>query len=337
MKPTTILTPLLSLLTLVTTSSLLPRQSKNVAYLNAFFFGAEPKVYFDLSNGNNPLSFSILNNGAPILTATSGTGGVRDPNLVLGGGPDAGSKWYILGTDLDIGKTDWNAAQRTGSLSIFIWESSDLVTWSQERLVKVENDDAGMVWAPEAIWDAQRGEYLVHWASKFYAASDPQHTGAPGPTVMRYAYTRDFVTFGEPGTYVDYSPTNVIDLNILPLGGDRYARFLKNESSPRVFYETTDGGLFGTWTRPGGPGSIVRAGTEGPTSYFDNEDPTKAYVLLDYYGSDGYRPFVNTDLSTNNWVDADRSQFPSNRRHGSVIGIDQRAYDALRERYGSAA
>ncbi|KAG8630004.1 hypothetical protein KVT40_001623 [Elsinoe batatas] len=328
---------LTTLLSLTSASPLLSRQTSptNVAYLNAFFFGAEPKVYFDLSNGNNPLSFSPLNSGAPILTATTGTAGARDPNLVLGGGPDAGNKWYILATDLDIGKTTWDAAQRKGSLGIFVWESTDLVNWGTERLVKVEADTAGMVWAPEAIWDAAKGEYLVHWASKFYPESDPEHSGPPSTTVIRYAYTKDFRTFSEPSTYVDYSPTNVIDLNILPLGGDRYARFLKNETSPSVFYETTDGGLSGTWTRPGGEGSIVRAGVEGPTSYFDNEDPTKAYVLLDYYASDGYRPFVNTDLSTNNWVDADRSAFPSNRRHGSVIGIDQRAYDALRKAYGS--
>lgn len=89
-----------------------PRQSGKVGYLNAFFFGAEPKVYFDLSNGNNPLSFSILNGGQPILTATSGTGGVRDPNLVLGGGAEEGQKWYILGTDLDIGKASHSSVKK---------------------------------------------------------------------------------------------------------------------------------------------------------------------------------------------------------------------------------
>lgn len=68
---------------------------------------------------------------------------------------------------LTLHKTTWNDAQRTGSLSIFIWESTDLVNWGTERLVKVENDEAGMVWAPEAIWDPEAGQYLVHWASKF--------------------------------------------------------------------------------------------------------------------------------------------------------------------------
>lgn len=55
-------------------------------------------------------------------------------------------------------QTTWDAAQRKGSLSIYIWESTDLINWGSERLVKVENDQAGMVWAPDAIWDASKGK-----------------------------------------------------------------------------------------------------------------------------------------------------------------------------------
>jgi hypothetical protein len=73
-------------------------------YLGAFFLGADPYVYFYLSNGNNPTSFKSLNKGAPIMRPTKGTGGVRDPYVIQGGGTEAGKKWYIIGTDLHIGK-----------------------------------------------------------------------------------------------------------------------------------------------------------------------------------------------------------------------------------------
>ena len=70
----------------------------------------------------------------------------------------------------------------------------------------VEDATAGMVWAPEAIWDPAKGscleapemptklttrigQYLVHWASKFYPASDSRHTGSPSNIRIRYAYT----------------------------------------------------------------------------------------------------------------------------------------------------
>ena len=90
-------------------------------YLGAFFLGADPYVYFYLSNGNNAISFKALNGGSPVIKPTKGTGGVRDPAIVQGGGAEAGKKYYIVGTDLDIGKTTWDAAQRTGSRGIFVW------------------------------------------------------------------------------------------------------------------------------------------------------------------------------------------------------------------------
>lgn len=37
-----------------------------------------------------------------------------------------------------------------------MWESTDLVNWTNERLVIVEDATAGMVWAPEAIWDPEK-------------------------------------------------------------------------------------------------------------------------------------------------------------------------------------
>lgn len=84
-------------------------------------------------------------------------------------------------------QTTWDAAQRTGSRGIFVWESTDLINWTNERLVQVEDKTAGMVWAPEALWDANKGQYLVHWASKFYAASDSGHTGTPSNIKIRFA------------------------------------------------------------------------------------------------------------------------------------------------------
>ncbi|KAL3424995.1 glycoside hydrolase family 43 protein [Phlyctema vagabunda] len=305
-----------------------------VGYLGVFFLGDKPSVYFYLSNGNDALSFKALNGANPVLSPTLGTGGVRDPSIIKGGGNDAGKKWYIIGTDLDIAKTTWDASQRKGSLSIYIWESTDLISWGTERLVKVENDDAGMVWAPDAIWDASKGQYLVHWASKFYASSDTQHTGAPGASQMRYAYTSDFLTFTAPQTLIDLSPTSIIDLAILDLGDNKYARFIKNETATNVWMERSDNGIFGTWTRPGGNSAIVRSGVEGPYAYLDNLDPKKAVLLLDYFGSDGYRPFTSSNLDVNNWADASRANFPANLRHGSVIGVTQDRYDALAAKWG---
>lgn len=311
--------------------------SSLVGYLGAFFLGADPYVYFYRSDGNSPTSFKALNGGQPVLKPTKGTGGVRDPAIVQGGGAEAGKKWYIVGTDLNIGKTNWDAAQRTGSRGIFVWESTDLVNFNNERLVVVEDATAGMVWAPEAIWDASKNQYLVHWASKFYSSSDPNHTGSPTTTRIRYAYTTDFQTFTTPQTYIDYSPTNIIDLDILPLdsSGKTYLRFMKDESAKTVFVESSSTGLAGPWTRAGGSSGVIASGVEGPAAYRDNTQDAKVHVLLDFYGSDGYRPYESSDPKGNRWVASSRTGFPANLRHGSVLPVNQTVFDALAKKWGA--
>ena len=90
------------------------RADPNLAgYLGVFFLGADPYVYFYLSNGNDPLSFKALNRGSPIARPTKGTGGVRDPTIIPGGGAEAGKKWYIIGTDLHIGKVSSSCPKTT--------------------------------------------------------------------------------------------------------------------------------------------------------------------------------------------------------------------------------
>ncbi|OAA67352.1 glycoside hydrolase family 43 protein [Niveomyces insectorum RCEF 264] len=323
-----------------------------VGYLTVVFLGADPYVYFYLSDGNNPVAYKALNKGQPILRPTKGTGGVRDPAIVKGGGDEAGRKWYIVGTDLDIGKTNWGASQRTGSRGIFVWESTDLLTWTDERLAIVEDATAGMVWAPEAIWDPAKGQYMVYWSSKFYPASDTRHAGAPTNTRIRYAYTADFHTFSAPQTFVDKAPRDTIDLTILPWaagspsgnttapGADTetastFLRFMKDETKKNVFMEYSTTGLFGTWTRPGGDAAFIASGVEGPAAFWDNAVAGKAHLLLDFYGGDGYRPYESTQPESNSaWTASSRAAFPKNLRHGSVLPVNATQYAALVAKWG---
>ncbi|KAF1993487.1 glycoside hydrolase family 43 protein [Amniculicola lignicola CBS 123094] len=317
-------------------TSLGPRADPSLTgYLGVFFLGDKPSVYFYISNGNNAISLKALNKGQPVINPTKGTQGVRDPSIIAGGGAEAGKKWYIIGTDLNIGKTTWDASQRTGSRGIFVWESTDLVNWTGERLVTVEDATAGMVWAPSAIWDSVKGQYLVHWASKFYPTSDPKHTGSPSAIRIRSAYTSDFKTFSTPQDYINKSPTNVIDLDILPLGNNSYARFLKDETAKTVFTEISTTGLFGTWTRPGGASAVIASGVEGPAVYWDNAVEGKARLLLDFYGSDGYRPYESVDVKGGKWTASDRSGWPKNLRHGSVLPISAGFASAVTNKWPS--
>jgi len=75
---------------------------------------------------------------------------------------------------------------------------------------------------------------------------------------------------------------------------------------------------------------MIHSGVEGPYAYKDNLVMGKVTLLLDYYGSDGYRLFTPTNLNDNAWANADRTNLPTNLRHRSVVGVTQESYDAFK-------
>lgn len=155
-----------------------------------------------LSRGNDPLHWRELNAGKPVLTSGLGEKGLRDPFVIRS---PKGDRFYLIATDLRMYQNSsgtWDQVQRHGSKSIMVWESTDLVHWTDQRLVKVSPDTAGNTWAPEAYYDGKLGEYVVFWASKLYAGSDPDHTGDTYNKMM-YATTKDFRTFSEPKVWND--------------------------------------------------------------------------------------------------------------------------------------
>ncbi len=118
------------------------------------------------------------------------TKGVRDPYLIRS--PE-GDKIFLIATDLSIYyRGGWGnaAATSTGSTKLVVWESTDLVNWTEPRLVDVAGKipGAGCAWAPEAFYDEATGNYVVYWAT----ASD--ESNAVGDRMnMYYCTTRDFI------------------------------------------------------------------------------------------------------------------------------------------------
>ena len=55
----------------------------------------------------------------------------------------------------------WDEIGRNGSKYFSVWESEDLVNWSDQRLVKIGDDDFGCLWAPDLIYDKENGEYVL--------------------------------------------------------------------------------------------------------------------------------------------------------------------------------
>ena len=162
-----------------------------------------------------------------------------------------------------------------------MWESTDLVHWSDQRHVKVSPDTAGNTWAPEAYYDDAIGAYVVFWASKLYAESDPNHTGSTYNRML-YATTRDFRTFSEPKVWQDTGVSR-IDSTVIKVG-DTYHRFTKDEGNATgcvdIIEETsTDLRAVTTTTSPTGTWALKdtcigrdagTAAVEGPTVFAAN-------------------------------------------------------------------
>ncbi len=300
-------------------------------YAFAYFTGdsiAGENIYFAASEGNDALSWKELNGGQPTLTSKFGTKGLRDPFIIRS--PE-GDTFYLIATDLSIGGgTSWDASQRIGSQYLEVWESHDLVNWSEQRHVKVSPDNAGNTWAPEAYYDETIGAYVVFWASKLYAADDPNHTGWTY-NKMLYATTRDFVTFSEPQVWQDPG-TSRIDSTVIKVD-DVYHRFTKDEGAggtgcSDIMQETSADlrATLGSWSmidacigRDAGTSAV-----EGPTVFESNPGDVngdKFYLFVDEYGGRGYIPLETADIASPDWKVAAQYDLPASPRHGTVVPV----------------
>ncbi|MCR6689154.1 immunoglobulin-like domain-containing protein [Cellulomonas sp.] len=321
----------------------LPRKVDDEGYAFAYFTAntvSGENIYLAASDGNNALAWNELNDGTFVLTSEFGEKGLRDPFILRS---HEGDKFFLIATDLSIGRNgDWGRAQQWGSQYIEIWESTDLVTWSQQRHVKVSPDTAGMTWAPEAYWDDELGEYVVFWASRVF--TDATHStcittesGAGCYARMMYATTKDFVTFSAPKIWQDTGAAR-IDSTVIK-DGDHFYRYTKDEGgqsgctdiiaerSTSLTTVTTKASAQANtgWTnvanclaRTAGFNGAV----EGPTVFAANPGDTSAYdyyLYLDNYGGSGYFPLGTNDLASGAWSIA-QGQLPASR-HGTVMPV----------------
>ncbi|MEU1272276.1 family 43 glycosylhydrolase [Streptomyces sp. NPDC005799] len=315
---------------------------KYAGYLFVYFTGEDTadgeQIRYALSRGDDPLHWRELNQGRPVLASDVGEKGLRDPFVIRS--PE-GDRFYLIATDLRMygdSSGSWDEVQRHGSTSVMVWESTDLVHWTDRRLVRVAPDNAGNVWAPEACWDDSLGEYVVFWASKLYADDDPAHT-ADTHNRMMYATTKDFRTFGAPRIWSDPGHS-VIDSTVIR-HGDTYYRFTKDErdpssGSPGSKFITAEKSTSLTATTYDFVGDRIGGGSiehgEGPTVFRSNTEE-KWYLFVDEYGGRGYVPFETTDLDSGTWTMSVNHQLPTSPRHGTVLPVTREEYDRLLAAY----
>ena len=253
-------------------------------YVFASFHGGDDggrngeQIWLSASKGNSPLNWYELNYdegtsvSQPILQTVNppqGQQGLRDPSLIRSAD---GKKFFLLATDLKTYQDgqSWSYRQSKGSRNLVVYESDDLVTWSEPRFIKVEDDHAGNVWAPEAFYDEKTEQYIVFWASNLYPTDDiaNRNTSQISYNRIRIATTKDFVTFSEPQTWVNLDRSTgrqgwgMIDSTMIATD-DRIYRLTKDENGFRVLLQYIDDldDLYDTW------------GAEETTPYVTNRNP----------------------------------------------------------------
>lgn len=314
----------------------MPKEEAYKGYLFSYFIGEGyengEQIYFSLSEGNDPLHWKEINDGNLVFSSKFGERGLRDPFLIRS--PE-GDKFYLIATDLRIyGNDDWEVAQINGSRSIMVWESNNLVDWSEQRMVEVSPPEAGNTWAPEVFYDQTTGEYVVFWASKIYNNVGERDGDATHQRMM-FAKTRDFYTFTEPETYMDVG-YSIIDTTMIEHKGKIY-RFTKDErertndtpNGKLVFQEVGHSILDPHFNliKEGIVKEQISQG-EGPIIFKSNTEE-RWYMFIDEFDGRGYVPFETTDLHSGKWIMSANYKLPSRPRHGTVLPITKTEYEAL--------
>lgn len=319
-----------------------------VGYLFTNFPVDDEQVYMHLSDGNDALSYNQLSydgtsETARILESTVGEKGVRDHFIIAA--PD-NSKYWLHATDLKVNALggDFINATRYGSRSIVIWESTDLANWSGPRLsAPLANISAGNVWAPESYWDASRSEYIIIFSSRYWDPADVDRTGRSPPNQLMYVTTKDYETFSEEKVY--FSPGYpVIDCSLLHVpeqGENVWYRWVKSEVDYLVWQQRSSTGILGEWTNVGGAPDGTRvtfaakySNNEGQMAFRDNLDPGLYHLWIDQSSTETYIPAQARTLDDMSaWELSDTTNFTKNTKHGWVLPINQKQYDAISAKY----
>ena len=307
------------------------------AYLFVHFIGESEQgeqIYF--STSEDGFHWEDLNDSTPVLYSTLGEKGVRDPSIIRS---HDGKKFYILATDLRIASgKGWDDARFGKKTSLVIWESTDLVNWSEPWLADVAGaiPESGCAWAPEAIYDDSTGDYFVYWT-----------TISPRDGLMAAriygAHTKDFRTFTPPELYIErpgkaLGRGDIIDTQIIEVKGMKH-RFYRVSRDGQITLEGGDTLTGADWERIGDISYLgyTARQVEGPILCQFNQEQ-KWGLFVDQYGSDGgYLPLFSTNLDDPRGFDVPAREAydfgVSKKRHGSILKITRSEFEALRAKW----
>ena len=306
-----------------------PEEDK-VAYLYAYFRGnvngEEERLSIHFATSEDGYNWTDLNGNFPVVVSDMGTKSLRDPYIIRS---RYGDKFYLVATDLNTQDGGgWGKWSLDGSKYLMVWASEDLVDWGEQRMVKFANDDIGCAWAPESVYDVDTGEYLVYASGKDLKLYN--ETGAQLDTVY-VSRTRDFYSFSEPEMFFeplkDGKRVAAIDSTIIRADDNKYYHFYKKENG-YIMMMVSDHAAGPYKEVPG----FKTIGGEGPAIYKVNGTDQYALCVDDY---SKYVPYLTDNIASGVFTQSTKEvTMPTGSKHGGMIPITQKEYDALLEAYG---
>lgn len=295
-------------------------QEEMYAYLFAYFTGNDPsqeKLYYALSKDG--CSFNPLNNNNPVLSSNSGTKCLRDPFIMHG----EDGYYYALATDMQ-SSLGWSSNR-----NLITWKSADLVNWTDETIIKICDGDyvstkaGNRAWAPQAIYDPIKGEYMLYWATSLT-------TDNPSRNKIWYAYTKDFKTLTtEPAVlFTPVSGNDAIDADIYYKDGTYYMFYKDGTTGVKI---TTSANLSGPYGKECDLVSPVNV--EGSCIY-KLIGQEKWALIYDYYNYGYYGMSTTTDFKNFSVLPKSNVNINFGARHGTVIQITRSEYKALAAKWG---
>lgn len=290
-----------------------------VRYLFSYFVGSgQDGLHFAVSDDG--LVWKALRQGASFLTPRLGSKLMRDPCVYRG--PDG--VYHLVWT------TGWY------DRGIGIAHSRNLTDWTEQEFLPVMGHEPGAqnCWAPEIVFDAAAGHYVIFWSTtvagrfretEISGGETFKSTGVTCNHRIYFTTTRDFLTFAP--TALLYDPGfNCIDATMAPAGG-KWVMFLKDETRMPVAKKHIRVAWADAPTGPWGPAgtAISTDWVEGPSAL---QVDGRWFVYYDAYRRRRFEGLSSADLQT--WVPLDgRLQMPAGVRHGTAFAVPGAIVEAI--------
>lgn len=321
-----------------------PAEKDLSAYLLVYFLDADHSLHFALSSDG--YSFTDVNNGQPVMKGEdiAEQKGIRDPHIARG--PD--NAFYLAMTDLHIfGKrmgyrdTEWQRPAEKydwgNNRALVLMKSTNLVDWSHTDL-RVDQafpglEDVGCVWAPETIYDAEKGKMMIYFTMRL----------GHGKTKLYYSYTDDAFTKLEtyPELLFEYPrpEVQILDADITKVG-DKFHMFYKAQESGGGIKQAVSDRINRGYVYE--PASVVpdRPGCEAPTVWKRNGE-NKWVLMYDVYGlrpsnmgfseTTDFKTFTRIGYFNDGPMKATNFSSP---KHGAVISLTAPEAKRLADHWG---